>query len=169
MLKKINRLKSLKPLFEENKDLPVITPDTDVTQLPYQGFMSNQDYYCRLQASCFDLDSSINEIVQKRFTGNSLRNMSDQDAIECFKALENAKAVRTKQYIDLSTHLADDAFFRKQQELEKLRIYKNNMIDITPVADEQSEQKELDRSRQQEVLKLLQMAVMENLKNDTEN
>ena len=108
--------------LEENETLNLITPDTDVSQLPYQGFISNQEYYFRMQSSCFDLDSALKEIIDKKFTGNNLRNMTDEDAINAYKVLEQAKLNRSKLFMDFVTHMSNDEFFRKQQEIERLRL-----------------------------------------------
>jgi hypothetical protein len=158
--------------IEESETLDLITPDTNVTQMPYQGFVSNQEYYSRMQASCFDLDSAINEIVSKKFTGNNLRNMTDEDAINAYKALEQAKLNRSKVFMDLASHMSNDEFFRKQQEIERLRVYgKNKIIDgeviqgeiVSNEVEETPKISGVERETQQHVIRLLQEAVMKKL------
>lgn len=157
--------------LEENETLNLITPDTDVSQLPYQGFISNQEYYFRMQSSCFDLDSALKEIIDKKFTGNNLRNMTDEDAINAYKVLEQAKLNRSKLFMDFVTHMSNDEFFRKQQEIERLRLYSQNKNDgeiiqgeVVSSSDEEPKKiSEVERETQQHVIRLLQEAVMKKL------
>lgn len=157
--------------LEENETLNLITPDTDVSQLPYQGFISNQEYYFRMQSSCFDLDNALKEIIDKKFTGNNLRNMTDEDAINAYKVLEQAKLNRSKLFMDFVTHMSNDEFFRKQQEIERLRLYSQNKNDgeiiqgeVVSSSDEEPKKiSEVERETQQHVIRLLQEAVMKKL------
>ena len=171
----INKINSIEPVVQnrETGELTMITPDKNPTEMPYQGYMSNQEYYHRMQSSCFDLDSALKEIIEKKFTGNNLRNMSDEDAIAAYSAMETAKANRTKQFIDLATHMADNDFFKKMAEIERLRTYgSNKIIDYQTVQENPTETdgvenketiKEIDREKEQHVIKLLQLAVMKKL------
>lgn len=166
-----------------DNDLRMITPDTDVTEMPYQGFISNQEYYSRMQVGCFELDNAINEIVSKRFTGHALRNMCDEDVIAAYQAMEKAKLDRSKVFIDLVNHMSNDEFFRKQQELERLKLYGSGKIvnaESIPQGNvgsdgtilENNETKELEdyspekREQQQRVIRLLQEAVMKKLEEE---
>ena len=168
----VNKIHDIK----EEEPLAMITPETDVTNMPYQGFISNQEYYTRMQSSCFELDSAISEIVSKKFTGNNIRNMTDEDAIKAYKALEKSKMDRSKMFLDLATRMSDNDFFRKQQEIDRLKAYhKNNIIDAQVVVDKEDEPQktpeeeklaQVERNKQQQVLKLLQMAVMDKLENN---
>lgn len=153
----------------EEESLDLLTPTTDVTKMPYQGYLSNQEYYSLMQSSCFELDKAIKEIVDRRFTGNNLRSMSDEDAIEAYKALEQAKSNRIKMFIDLVKNMSDNEFFRKQQELERLRIMQtsNGGSAESVIEAEVVEKNEADRERQQQVLRLLQEAVTEKLRRDS--
>lgn len=160
--------------LEENETLDLITPDTDVSQLPYQGFISNQEYYFRMQSSCFDLDNALKEIIDKKFTGNNLRNMTDEDAINAYKVLEQAKLNRSKLFMDFVTHMSNDEFFRKQQEIERLRLYSQNKNDgeiiqgeVVSSSDEEPKKiSEVDREKQQHIIRLLQEAVVKKLENE---
>lgn len=152
----------------QEEALDMITPDTNVTQMPYQGFISNFDYYTRMQASCFVLDSAINDMVLKKFTGSNLRNMSDEDAIEAYKALEQAKYDRAKVFLELAKVMSNDTFFRKQQEIEKMKLWGNNVINVTTEDNSKEEEEpkkitELEREKQQQVLRLLQEAVIQKM------
>ena len=176
----VNQISNLQ---REETSLDMITPSTDVTELPYQGFINNQQYYSRMQASCFELDNAINEIVSKKFTGNNLRNMTDEDAINAYKAMEQAKANRAKLFIDLANHMSNDEFFKKQQEIDRIKAYKEGkFIDAKVVSDdivsdenpnlvetEETKQiSELERNKQQQVIRLLQEAVMNKLERQDE-
>lgn len=152
----------------QEEALDMITPDTNVTQMPYQGFISNFDYYSRMQASCFVLDSAINDMVLKKFTGSNLRNMSDEDAIEAYKALEQAKYDRAKVFLELAKVMSNDTFFRKQQEIEKMKLWGNSVINVTTEDNSKEEEEpkkitELEREKQQQVLRLLQEAVIQKM------
>lgn len=177
----INRTE-IEPVVDEK--LTIITPDTNVTEMPYQGFISNQEYYCRMQSSCFELDSALKEIIDKKFTGNNLRNMTDENAIEAYKAMEKAKLDRSKAFIDLVNHMSNDEFFRKQQELERLKLYGNNNIvdgevvssndnavdgEYTTISNDNEDYTPEKREQQQRVIRLLQEAVMKKLEEDKTN
>lgn len=157
------------------EDLNMLEPETDVTKMPYQGFASNYDYYLRAQASCFELDSAINEIVSKKFLGNNLRNMTDEAAIEAYKALEQAKLNRSKVYLDIAKLMSDDMFFRKQQEIERMKLWGQNVIipaeDTTTTTSETDPEKTeeikvIKREQQQQVLRLLQEAVVQKMEQE---
>lgn len=168
----INHIDSIEPI-ESNESLTMITPDSNPNNLPYQGYLSQQEYFFRMQNSCFELDNALKEIVDKKFTGNNLRNMSNEDAINAFVAMDTAKSNRTKQFIDLANHMADNDFFKKMAEIERLRAYAENKIidcdysseDTLENSDTQNQGviEEIDRTKEQHVIKLLQLAVMKKL------
>lgn len=169
----VNKVDSIQPINQETNELTMITPDTNPTEMPYQGYITNQDFYNRMQSSCFDLDKAMSEIIEKRFTGNALRNMSDENAIEAFKAMDNAKNSRTKQFLDLANHMSNNDFFKKMAEIERLRMYGQNKIidceysseNTLENSDTQNQEviEEIDRTKEQHVIKLLQLAVMKKL------
>lgn len=171
----VNQISNLQK--EEETSLDMITPDTDITSITYQGFVSNQEYYARMQNSCFELDNAINEIVSKKSTGNNLRNMTDEDAINAYKAMEQAKANRAKLFIDLANHMSNDEFFKKQQEIDRIKAYNEGKFLNAKVVSNETEDdfqeeteqtSELDRNKQQQVIRLLQEAVMNKLENQDE-
>lgn len=172
-----NRKSSINKVEIQQENLNMITPDTNVNDIPYQGYISNQDYYTRMQLGCFELDGAINEIISKRFTGNAIRNMSDEDAIEAYKAMEKAKLDRSKAFLDLTKQLADNDFFKRQQELERLRLYgKNKIIDGEPAIETSNTDsndiietetpkqiEKIDRENQQRIIRLLQDSILEKI------
>ena len=168
----VNKIQEIK-----DESLTMITPDTDVTTMPYQGFISNQEYYSRMQSSCFELDNAINEIVAKKFTGNNIRNMTDEDAIKAYEALEKSKMNRSKVFLELATRMSDNDFFKKQQEIDRLKAYRDgHIIDAQVIMDneekvsdeEESANKipEVERNKQQQVIRLLQEAVQAKIEGE---
>lgn len=175
----VNKIDSLRPL-EEPTELEMLSPDKNPSEMPYQGFIGNQEYYYRMQSSCFEFDNIIKDLVEKKFSGNSIRNMTDENAIKAFEALENAKHNRTKQYIDLANHLSDDVFYRKMIQLEKVKAHKDGRIIDAEVVNkndgeivsETSNQEntepiqEIEREKQQKIIRLLQEALVQKLDNE---
>lgn len=182
MAKRIRKSSVNKVQVVSEDKLEMIEPNTNVTEIPYQGFVSSQEFYTNMQMSCFELDSVINELANVHFNRNSFRQMSTEDAIEAYKALEKAKSERTRNFIELAKQASNNDFFNKMQELERLKLYGKNKIingelvsqsndtnsELVSENKDEKQVNEVDRNKEQHVLRLLQEAIVKKLERGDE-
>lgn len=166
---RVNRTsKIVEPESEKlNMPVPMEEPNTDL----YQGYDDTNDFYTQAKQGCLIYDSLIANLVKRKFSMAELENMTTEQALEVFNALEKARATRSQFYLDICTKLSNDAFYNRQLELERGKIALNlmdkagltnndNAGESEENTDKNSENKKIV---QQKIIRLLQEAIQSKL------
>ena len=122
----------------------------------YQGFNMINSFLLQLEADSKKLDPAIDDLIFHKFNPRSLRKMSNETAIQALEVLEKAKRSRVQTYLDFTSRLLSEDFYRRQLELEKQKVLNN-------IEAEGDKEKPLVRKDEKRVLRLLQDAVQRQL------
>lgn len=147
--------------MENDNEVTFYNPQQDPTEGVYKGFDMIQAFQMQLEKDSRTLDPAIDNLLELRFNPRNIRKMSDETAIEAIKILEVAKQARTRTYLEFTSRLLSEDFYRKQLELERQKF-------IQGVKSEADPEVILPRKNEKKILRLLQDAVQKRLDDDRE-
>ena len=130
--------------------------DNPMDNTVYQGFNMINSFLLQLEADSKKLDPAIDDLIFHKFNPRSLRKMSNETAIQALEVLEKAKRSRVQTYLDFTSRLMSEDFYRRQLELEKQKVLNN-------IETGETKDTPLVRKDEKRVLRLLQDAVQRQL------
>lgn len=162
---KVNRVTDIVPVENNVIEPEIIEPGTDVTEMPYQAFEDKQTLYTQLKQSCNAFDGIIEEIVKRKFSKQTIEDMTVDQALKVFDSLENAKNNRSRFFLEYSAKLSNDDFFQRQLELEQGKLLMKYLKDNAKKEEKPTNETKPkgDDLIKQKMIRLLQEAVEGNI------
>lgn len=162
-----NYLKQLEAVPQNtlpDSNVMAITPTSDYTELPYQGVVPFKLFYNNICNQCFELDPPSQNIVDQKFTGAVVRNMTTEQAVAVFEVLQKAKIQRTKVALDLMSKVANDAYWNRQLELAREFLTKQQKEnEVEKQEENEAEKNAISTEDKKQILKLLQQSIQDDI------